>query len=127
MGLAEKDGSKTWAHIIDKYARHRDRKYEVGPEGRIVRRHVLVRKSSLVGLGKEGTMLADRLKLGKTAAADPSVFIDWRRCLLAMGRAEARRVGLSWHAVTKYKATLRRNGSLRKDALGRWKRALVAG
>ncbi len=43
-----------------------------------------------------------------------------------MGRAEARRLGVPWHAVTKWKATLHRQGSLRKDALGRLKRALVA-
>ena len=115
------------AQVIDGYARHRDRKYEVGPDGRIVRRSVLVRRSSIVGLVKEGTKLAARLKLGKVASADPSLFIDWKRRLLAMGRAEARRLGLPWHAVTKWKGRLRRQGSLRKDALGRLKRALVAG
>ncbi len=99
IALAEEDGAKTWAHIVEGCARHRDRKYEVGPDGRIVRCQVLVRKSALVGLGKEGTKLAPRLKLGKTAAADPSLFIDWKRRLLAMGRAEARRLGLPWNRV----------------------------
>ena len=49
---------------------------DVRPDGRVVRHHVHVRKSSLVGLGKEGTKLAARMKLGKAAAADPSFFID---------------------------------------------------
>jgi hypothetical protein len=125
--LAERDGAKTWAHVLGAFARHRERKYTVGADGRILRRSVVVRRSSIVGLGKEGTKLGARLKLGKTAASDPSVFIDWKRLLLSMGRAEARRLGLPWHAVTKWKATLRRQGSLRKDALVRLKRALVAG
>ena len=124
--LAEEEGAKTWAHIIDRYARHRDRKYEVGPDGRIVRRHVLVRKSSLVGIGKEGTKIAARLKLGKSAAADPTVFIDWKRRLLAMGRAEARRLGLPWNRVGGWKRTVRRTGTIRGDVLRRLKRALLS-
>jgi hypothetical protein len=123
--LAEEEGAKTWAHIVDGYARHRDRKYAVGPDGRILRRHVLVRKSSLVGLGKEGTKLAARLKLGKSAAADPTVFVDWRRRLLAMGRAEARRRGLPWNRVGGWKRSLKRSGKLRGDALNRLKGAMV--
>ena len=126
LALADEVGSKTWAHIIKGYAEHRDRKYEVGPDGRIVRRQVVVRKTSLVGLGKEGTKLAARLKLGKTAAADPSVFIDWKHRLLAMGRGEARRLGLPWNRVGGWKRTVRRTGTLRGDALRRLKAALVA-
>ena len=83
-------------------------------------RSVLVRKSSLVGLGKEGTKLAARLKFGKTAAADPSLFIDWKRRLLAMGRAEASRLGLSWDSVKRAKRTLRRTGTLRDGHGGRF-------
>ena len=125
LALAEEDGAKTWAHIIDRYARHRDRKYEMGPDGRIVRRHVFARRSSLVGLGKEGTKLVARLKLGKTAAADPSVFVDWKSRLLAMGRAEARRLGLPYRRVKEWKARVRAGHDLRGDALGRLKRALI--
>ena len=97
----------------------------MGPDGRIVRRHVLVRKSSLVGIGKEGTKLAARLKLGKSAAADPTVFIDWKRRLLAVGRAEARRLGLPWNRVGGWKRSLKRSGKLRGDALNRLKGAMV--
>jgi hypothetical protein len=125
--LAEADGAKTWAHVLEAFSRHRDRKYLLGPDGRIIRRSVLVRKSALVGLGKEGAKLAARLKLGKIAGGTPSVFIDWKRRLLAMGRAEARRIGLPWRFVTRCKAklkagTLPTNGA----AVRRLKRALLA-
>ena len=94
-------------------------------------RSVLVRKSSLVGLGKEGTKLAARLKFGKTAAADPSLFIDWKRRLLAMGRAEASRLGLPWSSVMRWKRRLR-SGLPLEDGHGgraraRLKVALLAG
>jgi hypothetical protein len=126
LALAERDDAKTWAHLLEAYAKHRDRKYEVAPDGRIARRSVLVKKSSLVGLGKEGTKLAARLKLGsKVAGGTPSVFVDWKRRLLAMGRAEARRLGLPWNRVGGWKRTLGRTGTLRGDALKRLKAALV--
>jgi hypothetical protein len=126
--LAEADGAKTWAHVLEAFSRHRDRKYLLGPDGRIVRRSVLVRRSSLVGLGKEGGRYAARLKLGRAAGAAPSVFVDWKRRLLAMGRAEARQLGLPWRFVTRCKAklkagTLPTNGA----AVRRLKRALLAG
>jgi len=126
--LAEADGAKTWAHVLGAFSRHRDRKYLFGADGRIARRAVLVRKSSLVGLGKEGTKLAARLKLGRAAGAAPSVFVDWKRRLLAMGRAEARRLGLPWRFVTRCKAKLRA-GTLPTNgaAVRRLKRALLAG
>ena len=127
MPLAEKDGAKTWAHIVEGFAKHRDRKYEVGPDGRIIRRHVLVRKDALVGLGKEGTKLGARIKLGKAAKSEPAVFIDWKRRLLAMGRAEARRLGLPYRRVKEWKARVRAGDDLRGDALRRLKRAILAG
>jgi hypothetical protein len=97
----------------------------VGSDGRILRRSILVKKSSLVGLGKEGTKLAARLKIGRAAGSEPAVFIDWKRRLLAMGRAEARRLGLPWNRVGGWKRTLRKTGALRGDALKRLKAALV--
>jgi len=126
LAIADEDGSKTWAQIAKSYAEHRDRKYEIGPDGRIVRRSVLVKKSSLVGLGKEGTKLAARLKVGRAAGSDPALFIDWKRRLLAMGRAEARRLGLPWRFVTRCKAKLKA-GTLPPSgaAVRRLKKALV--
>ena len=71
------------------------------------------------------TKLAARMKLSKTAAADLSVFIDWKKRLLAMGRAEARRLKLDWGTVQSWKRSLKKNGTLRGDALKRLKAALV--
>ena len=129
LALAEEDGAKTWAQIVEGFATHRDRKYSVGSDGRIVRRSVLVKRSALVGLGKEGTKLGARLKLGKAASADPSVFIDWKRHLLGMGRAEARRLRLPWASVMRWKRRLRSGLDLENGhggrALARLKAALL--
>ena len=108
------------------FARHRDRKYGVGADGRIVRRSLLVRRFDIVGLGKEGTKLAARLKLGKSVGGTPSIFVDWKRRLLAMGRAGARRLGLSWDSVKRAKRTLRRTGTLRDGHGGRFLSRLKA-
>ncbi len=126
MDLVEEDGAKTWAQIVEGFAEHRDQKYVVGPDGRSVRRSVFVRKDALVGLGKEGGKYAARLKLGHASGVTPSVFVDWKRRLLAMGRAEARRLGLPWPSVTRWKRSLKKNGDLRGDALKRLRTALVA-
>lgn len=50
---------------------------------------------------------------------------DWKRRLLAMGRAEARRVKLDWGTDQSWKRSLKKNGTLRGDALKRLKAALV--
>ena len=97
----------------------------MGPDRRIVRRHVLGRRSSLVGLGKEGMKLAARFKSGKTASADPTVFIERKERLIAMGRAEARRLKHDWGTVQSRKRSLKKTGTLRGDALKRLKAALV--
>ena len=79
----------------------------------------------LVGLVREGTKLGARIKIGKAAGHESSVFVDWKRRLLAMERAEARRLGLPWNRVGGWKRTVRRTGTLRGDALRRLKRALI--
>ncbi|MGI0052635.1 MAG: hypothetical protein ACRECR_00030, partial [Thermoplasmata archaeon] len=131
MGLAEKEGAKTWGHVLDAFSRHRDWKYLVGGDGRIIRRSVLVRKDSLIGLGKEGSKLGARIKLGRAAKAEPSVFIDWKRRLLAVGRAEARRLGLPWPSVMRWKRRVRSGLPLENGhggrALHRLRAALTAG
>jgi hypothetical protein len=128
MGLAEKDGAKNWAHILEAFARHRDRKYLLGTDRRFVRRHVVVQRSSLAGLGKEGTKLSARFKLGQIAGRTPSVFVDWKRRLLAMGRAEAKALGLPYRRVCEWKAKLRA-GTLPTNGavVRRLTRALLAG
>jgi hypothetical protein len=126
LELGEKEDAKTWAHILEAFSRHRDRKYLVGPEGRIARRRVLVKKSSLVGLGKEGKKLAARLKLGRTAGAAPSVFVDWKRWLAKATPSEADRLGRPWVSVRVLQHRLR-NGTLEVNgaAVRRLKRDLL--
>ncbi len=125
--LADREGAKTWEHILDAFARHRDRKYTLGPDGRIVRRSVTVGRHQLVGLGKEGGRYAARLKLGRASGVGPSVFVDWKGRLLEMGRAEARRLGLPYRTVKQWKAALRERGDLRGDARERAREAILAG
>jgi hypothetical protein len=126
MELAEKEDAKNWEHIIRAFSCHRDRKYITDPDGRIVRRHILVRRSSLVGLGKEGAKLAARARLRNTAGANPSVFVDWKRWLAKATPAEADRIGRPWShiRVLQYrlrKGTLKEHGS----AVRRLKQALL--
>jgi hypothetical protein len=70
---------------------------------------------------------AARLKLGKIAGGTPSVFIDCRGRLLAIGRGEARQLGLPYRRVKEWKAKLRA-GTLPNNgaAVRRLKRALLA-
>jgi hypothetical protein len=105
--LAEHDGAKTWAHILGAFSRHRDRKYTVGEDGRILRRSVRVSRSSIVGLGKEGGKYAARLKLGRAAGDTPSVFMDWERWLREAGRKDAERIGIGWGSVRTLQRRLR--------------------
>jgi hypothetical protein len=125
--LADKDGARNWEHVVSEHSHPPNRKYLPGPEGRIIRREVSVRGSSIFGLGKEGAKLALRLKLGKAGGASPAVFVDWKHRLLAMGRTECRRLGLPYRNVKRWKARLRSGRPLRSDALARLKRALLAG
>jgi hypothetical protein len=126
MGLGEKENTKTWAHILKAFSRHRDRKYLTGPDGRIVRRHLLVRRSSLVGLGKEGAKLAARSRLGTITGGTPSVFIDWKRWLTTATPSEADHIGLPRASLRVLKHRLR-NGTLKENgaAVRRLKRALL--
>jgi hypothetical protein len=55
---------RSWGSVIEDFVRHRDRKYTFGPDGRSVRRHVLVRRRNLVGLGKEANRVEEARVLG---------------------------------------------------------------
>jgi hypothetical protein len=126
LQLASYPAARRWAHILDAFARHRDRKYLLGPDGRIARRSVLVKKSSLVGLGKEGGRYAARLKLGPIAGGTPSVFIDWKQWLTAATPSEAKRIGRPRASIRVLQHRLR-NGTLKDNgaAVRRLKLALL--
>jgi hypothetical protein len=72
------------------------------------------------------TKPASRHKLGKIAGGTSSMFIDWKRRLLAMGPAEARRLGRPWASVRVLQHRLR-NGTLKDNgaAVRRLKLALL--
>ena len=55
---------RSWGSVVEAFTRHRDRKYTFGSDGRAVRRHVLVRRRNLVGLGKEANRVEDAKVLG---------------------------------------------------------------
>jgi hypothetical protein len=57
----------------------------------MVRRRVLVRRSKIVGLGKEANRIEAGRVLGQAAVGGKAkTYVDWKRRLLAMGRNEAR-------------------------------------
>ncbi len=52
---------RSWGSVLEAFVRHRDRKCGFDGEGHMARRRVLVRKSKIVGLGKE----ANRVEAGR--------------------------------------------------------------
>jgi hypothetical protein len=123
MGLPRQ---RSWGSVLEAFVRHRDRKCTFNAEGRMVRRHVLVRKSKLVGLGKEANRIEAGRVLGQAAVGGRAkTYVDWKGRLLAMGRGEARGLGLTYRAVKKWKSRIRSGCELRDDALDRLRAALV--
>lgn len=83
--LLDAPGQRTWGSVVESFARHRDRKCEVGPNGRIVRRRVLVRASRTSGLGKEANRIADARVLGVgPTGARAKVYVPWIERILAL-------------------------------------------
>ena len=66
--LMELPRQRSWGSVVEDFVRHRDRKYAFDAEGRAIRRHVLVRRKNLVGLGKEANRIGDSRVLGLAAA-----------------------------------------------------------
>jgi hypothetical protein len=112
---------RSWGSVLETFVRYRDRKCLFDLEGRMVRRHVLVRKSKIVGLGKEANRIEAGRVLGQHAVGGRAkTYVDIKRRLLAMGRGEARRLGLSWDSVKRAKRSLRQTGALRGGHGGRF-------
>lgn len=117
---------RSWGSVLEAFIRHRDRKCLFDGDGRMVRRHVLVRKSNLVGLGKEANRIGDARVLGHAfVGGRAKTYVDWKGRLLGMGRAEARRLELPWDFVMRSKRRLRSGSKLRADAAGRVRAALT--
>jgi hypothetical protein len=58
---------KSWGSVVEDFVLHTDHKYTFGPDGRAIRRRVLVREKNLVGLGKEANRVEDARVLGLCA------------------------------------------------------------
>ena len=79
-----------------------------------------------VGLGKEANRIEAGRVLGQHAVGGRAkTYVDWQARLLAMGRGEAKRLGLTYRAVKKWKSRIRSGCELRDDALDRLRAALV--
>ncbi|MGA7497244.1 MAG: hypothetical protein WBX00_10990 [Isosphaeraceae bacterium] len=104
--------------MVEDFVRHKDWKYAFRPDGRAVRRHVLVRKKNMVGLEKEANRVEDARILGlKAVGGRAKNYSDVAGRLLSMGRADARRLGIPWATVTRLKRRVRA-GLLIKDGHG---------
>ncbi len=53
--VAEIPRQRSWGSVVEAFVRHRDRKYAFDTDGRMQRRHVLVRRNRIIGLGKATT------------------------------------------------------------------------
>jgi hypothetical protein len=111
---------RSWGSVLEAFVRHRDRKCHFDREGQMVRRHVLVRKSRIVGLGKEANRIEAGRVLGQHAVGGKAkTYVDLNGRLLAMGRAEAKARGLPWATVTRWKRRLRAGLSVENGHGGR--------
>ena len=124
LGLAEKEGAKTWAHILEAFSRHRDRKYLVGPDGRILRRSVLVRESSRRARqgGNEARDACQARQGGsgarpRSSSTGSAAYLQWD--------GQRRNGRGTWNRVGGWKRTFRKTGTLRGDALHRLKGTLI--
>jgi hypothetical protein len=99
---------RSWGSVIEEFVRHKDRKYAFGPDGRAIRRHVIVRRTNLVGLGKEANRIEASRVLGiRVAGGRAKTYSDIEGRVLAMGRPEARELGIPWATVMRWKRRLR--------------------
>lgn len=81
--------------------------------------------AKIMGFGKEANRIGDARVLGQRAVGGRAkIDVDWKGRLLAMGRAEARELGLPWDFVMRAKRRLRLDGNLRQDGRSRLQFAL---
>ena len=97
---------RSWGSVLEAFVRHRDRKCCFDGEGRMDRRHVLVRKSKIVGLGKEANRIESARVLGQAAVGgraktyvDPDPF-------KGSATEVARRLGVSRRTVFNRRKSL---------------------
>jgi hypothetical protein len=99
---------RSWGSVVEDFVRHTDRKYTFDSEGLAVRRLVLARARNLVGLGKEANRIEDARVLGLGCVGGRAKrYSDVEGRVLGMGRIEAKRLGIPWSTVTRWKRRLR--------------------
>jgi hypothetical protein len=118
---------RSWGSVLEAFVRHRDRKCLFDSDGRMVRRRVLVRRSKIVGLGKEANRIEAGRVLGQAAVGGKAkTYVDWKGRLLTMGRAEAKALGLPWATVMRWKRRLRAGLPIENGHGGRAMRRVMA-
>ncbi len=129
--LMDLPGQRSWGSVLESFIRHCDRKCTFDADGHMVRRRVLVRRNRLVPLGKEANRIEAGRILGLSAVGGRAKrYLDVKGRVLAMGRSEARALGIPWATVTRWKRRVRLGLPLTNGhggrALDRFRCALLA-
>jgi hypothetical protein len=100
---------RTWGSVVEAFVRHRDRKCAFDTQGRLVRRYVLVRKSKIVGLGKEANRIetARVLGVGPTGAR-AKVYVPWAERILDLPLSWATDHGIDKRNFARLRKRLRK-------------------
>jgi hypothetical protein len=106
--LMSRPHQRSWGSVVEAFVRHHDWKYTFDGDGAMVRRHLTVRKEGIKGLGKEANRIEAGQVLGQSAAGGRAkTYSDVEGRVLAMGRVEARKLGIPWATVTRWKTKIR--------------------
>ena len=94
--------------VVEAFVRHGDRKYTFDSDGRMIRRHVLVRRLNLVGLGKEANRIEDAQVLGlKSVHGRAEVYAPWIERVVALPLSWGPRHGIDRANFARLKRKLR--------------------
>jgi hypothetical protein len=99
---------RSWGSVVEAFVRHQDRKCAYDLEGRMIRRHVFVRRSNLVGLGKEANRVEEARVVGPSAVSGRARrYIDWKRRVLELSPSWAKAHGIPERSLRYLKGNLR--------------------
>jgi hypothetical protein len=108
LRLMDLPRQRSWASVLESFIRHRDRKYNFD-DGRMVRRHILVRNDRLIGLGKEANRIELSRVLGSRGGGDGHAkrYVDWRGRILALPPSWAKAQAFSERSFRHLRQALR--------------------
>jgi hypothetical protein len=99
---------RSWGSVLESFVRHRDRKYRFDSEGRMVRRHILVRKDGIIGLGKGANRIEAGRVLGlRSAGGRAKTYVDWSVRILSLPPSWAAEHGISQRSFQYLRSALR--------------------